>query len=93
MTRPSLVKTCFRFPIGHGFGGSGAGFVAETPDRIHVVVLGESLQQLGDVAGDDVDGSARQIAGIEKLVQVGGDQRIVLGRNRDDRIARSQAPA
>src|SRR5580704_16191412 len=62
-------------------GGSCAGFVRETPDGIYVVVLRQHLQKLGGIAGDDVDGSSWQIAGVENLIQVGGDQGISLGRN------------
>src|SRR5438132_4546368 len=65
----------------------GAGFIRKAPDGIHVVVFGERLQKLRLVSGDDVHGSARQIAGIKKLVEIAGNQRISLGRNHDRGIS------
>ena len=66
-------ENLFKIPNRVSLGGNGAGFIRETPDSVNVVVLGESLQQLGCVAGDDVDCSAREIAGVEKLVQISSD--------------------
>ena len=52
------------------FCGSSAGFVGETPDSVNIVMFGQCLQQLRSVPGDEIDRPARQIAGIENLVEV-----------------------
>src|SRR5579859_5533897 len=58
---------------GHGFGGGNGGFIAVAPDGVNVIVLGKSLEQLRNVAGDDIHGSAGKVARIEKLVKIARD--------------------
>ena len=45
----------------------GVGWIAEAPDGVDVVVLGERLCQFCGAAGDDVDDAAGEIAGVEDL--------------------------
>ena len=52
---PDLLEV----PGGHGLGGGNGSFVSIAPDGVNVVVFGEGLQQLRNVAGDNVYGSAR----------------------------------
>jgi hypothetical protein len=52
-------KHLLEIPNRVSLGGNRARFIRKTPDGIHVVVLGESLQQLGRVAGNNIDSPAR----------------------------------
>jgi hypothetical protein len=54
-------------------GGRTEGLVAITPDGVEVVVFREGLQKFGCAAGDDIDDATRKIAGLEDLIEVGGD--------------------
>src|SRR5437773_5433116 len=67
--------------------GCGAGFVGKAPDGIDVVVFGERLQKLALVTSNDIHCAAGQIAGVEKLIQIAGDQRIGFRRDRNRGIA------
>src|SRR2546421_5235727 len=57
-----------------------AGLVTEAPDGIHVLMLGKDLEELRTVSRDNVDGTSGQIAGVEELIQVPGDERISFRR-------------
>src|SRR3984885_15187501 len=66
------------------------GFVRKTPDGVDVVVLGQRLEQLRGVTGDDIDGAIRQITCVEDLVEISNDERVRFRRNHDRSIARGQ---
>src|SRR5579859_1713050 len=75
---------------GHRFRRGDGSFVAVTPQTVHVVMLCKSFQKLGGVAGDNIHGAAGHIAGIEQLVEVAGDEWILLRGNCNDRVAYSE---
>ena len=50
---------------------------AEAPDGFDTVMLGERLAQLRGATGDEVNDSGSQIAGVEDLVEITDDERII----------------
>jgi hypothetical protein len=74
---PAFIgKYLFQISCGKRFRSSGARFVCETPDRIYVIMFGESLEKLRRVSGDDIHCATRQVTGVENLVQVSDRERI-----------------
>src|SRR5215472_4726983 len=68
--------------------GSGARLrVAVAPDGIEVVVLGQNFEEFARAAGDDVDDATREVAGLEHLIEIAGDERVGFGRNGNDGVA------
>ena len=63
------------------------GFIAEAPDRVDVIVLGEHLAQLAGLAGDEVHHPAGEIVGVEDLVQLAHQRSRALAGDGDDRVA------
>ena len=84
-SRPALIRSslqsrvtvshqvCLRLPADAFSKASAIGARAEGPERVDGVVLGEFQAELHAVAGDDVDHAAGKIAGVEHLVEVGGE--------------------
>ena len=59
----------------------------EIPDRIHIFVLDEGLGQVLAVAGHDVDHAARNVRGIEHLIEIRGAERILRAGDHHHRVA------
>src|ERR1700746_3516949 len=60
---PAFVREhLLQIPDGKSFRGSGTGFIRKTPDRVHVVVLGERLEKLGLMARGGIDPPPRHNA-------------------------------
>src|ERR1035441_4646146 len=71
---PGLLHVADAGELDHG----GCRLVAEGPDGVDVVVVGERLANLGGAAGDDVDDTAGQVAGVEGGGEVGHDGGVAL---------------
>src|ERR1700721_644698 len=80
---PNPLQSSTRHPLCGGDGG----FVSATPKAIDVVVFSKCFQQLRGVSRHDIYGATGQITGVEKLVEVAGNQRISLRRNCNHGIA------
>jgi hypothetical protein len=77
----------FQISAGHSLGGGDGSFISVAPDGVNAIVLGKGFEQLRNVSGNNIDGSARKIAGIKNLVEVARDERILFGWDSDDGIA------
>ncbi len=60
---------------------------AKVPHGLEVLVLGEILGQVVAWASQDVDDSAWKIRGVEHLVEVECNQRVLLAGDNDDGVA------
>ena len=100
-SRPWSTQVRFMLPGGEPLHLRATLRGAEVPDPVHVVVRREHRRELLADAGHDVHHPARQVGGVEHLVQVGGGKRSADRRNRDHRVphrdgrqhGRHEAPA
>ena len=70
-TSDEAVQVAFRLPADSASTLRRPDRVAEVPERVDVVVLGERRGERVAFAGDDVDDAARHVRGVEHLVEVG----------------------
>ena len=83
-------ENLFEVADGEGLGGGAGGFVGETPDSVNVVVFGESFEELGGTASDNVDRACGKIGGFEKRIEIAGDERIDFAGNGYNGVAQGE---